>query len=83
MKLIMTGVTGFLGREMLLECLATPSITSIVALSRRELDIANSKLDLHVMKDEDFLHYSDSSFTEKLKGAKACIARDHTFERNG
>jgi hypothetical protein len=25
------------------------------------------------MGDEDFLHYSDSSFTEKLKGAKACI----------
>ncbi|KAJ5459527.1 uncharacterized protein N7458_001079 [Penicillium daleae] len=58
---------------MLLECLANPSITSIVALSRRELDITNSKLDVYIMKDEDFLHYSDSSLTEKLKGAKAYI----------
>ena len=49
MKLIMTAVTGCLGSEMLLDCLANPSITSIVALSCRELDITTSKLDVHII----------------------------------
>ncbi|KAF5861520.1 hypothetical protein ETB97_012846 [Aspergillus alliaceus] len=37
MKVILTGSTGFIGCEVLKQCLQNPSITSIVAFSRRDL----------------------------------------------
>ncbi|KAK2763767.1 hypothetical protein FQN54_009384 [Arachnomyces sp. PD_36] len=73
MKVILTGVTGFVGHEVLKQCLENPSITSVVALSRRELPssvMSNPKLKVTIMND--FLSYSESTL-EDLKGAKACI----------
>jgi uncharacterized protein YbjT (DUF2867 family) len=73
MKVIIAGATGFVGQEVLTQCLAHPSITSIVALCRRELPITHPKLHVHVMKDEDFLSYSDPQLSASLRGADACI----------
>lgn len=73
MKVILTGVTGFIGHETLLLCLATPSITSIVALSRRALpDSIPKDPKLKVLLLEDFTNYSPSIMNE-LSGAEACI----------
>ncbi|KAF7155660.1 hypothetical protein CNMCM5623_008202 [Aspergillus felis] len=73
MKVIIAGATGFVGQEILSQCLAHPSITSIVALSRRELPITDPKLHVHLMKDQDFLSYSDPQLSASLRGAGACI----------
>lgn len=69
MKVILLGSTGFIGKEVLDQCLKTPAITSIIALSRRDLP-ANPKLTVVIM--EDFKFYPDSVL-EQLKGADACI----------
>lgn len=73
MKVILTGSTGFVGLEVLKQCLESPSITSVVALSRRELpSSATSNPKLKVTIINDFLSYPDSVL-EDIKGAKACI----------
>lgn len=73
MKVILTGSTGFIGHEVLKQCLENPSITSIVALSRRDLPssvTSNPKLKVTIIND--FLSYSDP-ILEDIRGAKACI----------
>lgn len=73
MKVVLAGVTGFIGREILDQCLQNPSITSIVALSRRELQppvTGNSKVKVVLMND--FLVYP-KPVLEELSGAEACI----------
>ncbi|KAL4805661.1 hypothetical protein BDV18DRAFT_11854 [Aspergillus unguis] len=73
MKVIITGASGYIGQELVSQCLAHPSITSIVALARRELTVTHEKLQTHVMSDEDFVSYSNPSLVEKLAGANACL----------
>jgi uncharacterized protein YbjT (DUF2867 family) len=73
MKFILTGCTGFIGSEVLSQCLRNPSISSVIALSRRKLPEAISndpKLKVVVMKD--FKLYPESVLLE-LAGADACI----------
>ena len=73
MKLILTGCTGFIGREVLSQCLRNPAITSVVAISRRSLPdavIKDPKLQVVVMKD--FNTYSDS-VVKDMAGADAAI----------
>ena len=72
MKFILTGATGFIGGEVLRQCLASPSVTSIVVLSRRNLPTASSSPKLKVIIMEDFTVYPDSVVKE-LAGAEACI----------
>jgi hypothetical protein len=73
MKVILTGVTGFIGHETLLQCIANPSITSIVALSRRALpDIIPVSSKLSTVIVEDFTNYKPEILKE-LAGAEACI----------
>ncbi len=73
MKFILTGCTGFIGSEVLSQCLKNPQITSIVALSRRELPESVTKdPKLKVLIFKDFNTYSDSALKE-LSGADACI----------
>ena len=69
MKVIIAGATGFVGRELLSQCLQNPAVTSIVALSRRELP-AHDKLKVAIM--DDFLSYPDS-VRKEIKDASACI----------
>ena len=72
MKIILTGSTGFIGGEVLAQCLKNPAITSAVVLSRRELskEISDPRLKVIIMKS--FTQYPDSVLKE-LAGADACI----------
>lgn len=73
MKVILTGATGFVGLEVLKQCLQNPSITSVVVLARRELPATvsnNPKLTVKIITD--FLSYSDDLISD-LRGAEACI----------
>ena len=70
MKVILSGPTGFIGSEVLEQCIQNSSITSIVALSRRELPVDSPKLSVIVVKD--FISYTDSVLKE-IKTAEACI----------
>jgi uncharacterized protein YbjT (DUF2867 family) len=56
MKLLITGATGMVGSELLRQALTDPDVTSVVALSRRALDIQHPKLKTVIHKD--FLDYS-------------------------
>ena len=55
MKVILTGSTGFIGSEVLRQCLASSAITSIIAMSRKPIpDSAgteNSRLKTVILKD--------------------------------
>lgn len=73
MKLILTGCTGFIGGEVLSQCLQNPSVTSIVALSRRKLpDSVGSDGKLKVIVMKDFNAYSEEVVRE-MEGAGGCI----------
>ncbi|KAF8867147.1 hypothetical protein BDZ45DRAFT_719498 [Acephala macrosclerotiorum] len=73
MKFILTGVTSFIGSEVLSQCLQNPAITSVVALSRRNLPEAPTKdRKLNVIILKSFNSYPDSVMQE-IKGADACI----------
>lgn len=77
MKVFITGSTGTVGGGVLERCLAHPQITSVVALTRRPLDIQNLKLNNIIHKD--FLTYNDN-LVEQLKGSEACIWYSHLLE---
>jgi nucleoside-diphosphate-sugar epimerase len=70
MKLILTGTSGFIGSEVLSQALRHPSITSIVALSRKPIPNSDPKLKIVIV--DDFEHYSPSVLSD-LSGAEACI----------
>lgn len=70
MKLILTGSSGFVGRELLRQCLQHPAVTSVVALSRRELATHDDKLQVVIM--DNFASYPETA-KEAIKGADACI----------
>lgn len=70
MKIILTGSTGFIGHEILTQCLRNPHITSIIALSQRPLPTNNPKLTVRLV--DGFLTYPESLLQE-LRGAEACI----------
>jgi uncharacterized protein YbjT (DUF2867 family) len=74
MKLIITGATGFIGSEVLSLALASPGITSVIALLRRPLTDSKhaSNPKLKVVINEDFTTYPPSVL-EQLDGAQACI----------
>jgi len=73
MKIIISGVTGFIGAEVLRQALVHPQVTSVIALSRKPLtgpDSTNPKIKTILM--EDFEQYPDSVLSE-LKGARGCV----------
>ncbi|KAI1178856.1 NAD(P)-binding protein [Nemania sp. FL0916] len=78
MKLIVTGATGFVGKEIIRQSLLRSDITSIVALARSPIPEADklssgadsSKLKSVVIKDYDV--YTDD-VRKELSGAAACI----------
>jgi len=72
-KVILAGVTGFVGGEVLRQCIAHPDITTIVALARRDLPdeiLKNEKVKF--VKIEDFGVYPEESLKE-FEGASAAI----------
>lgn len=70
MKIVLGGVTGFIGSAVLQRCLTHPDISSIVTLSRRSPGIEHPKLHSIVYKD---FHAYPSSLLGELAGAEACI----------
>lgn len=73
MKVIVTGSTGFIGQEVLKQCVESSLITSVVALSRRPPAVpeaANPKVKIVLV--EDFLTYPPDVIRE-IQGAEACI----------
>ncbi|KAH7101366.1 hypothetical protein BKA62DRAFT_184136 [Auriculariales sp. MPI-PUGE-AT-0066] len=73
MKIVLTGSTGRIGAAVLAECIANPAVTSIVALTRRPLDITVSspKLTNIVVTREQFLE--PKLIQAQLQGADACV----------
>lgn len=73
MKLIVAGATGLVATEVINQCLQMPEITSIIALSRKPLEIKHinsSKLKTVIIKDYGI--YPDE-VTAQLASADACI----------
>jgi uncharacterized protein YbjT (DUF2867 family) len=72
MKLILTGSSGFVGRELLSQCLEHPSVTAVIALTRHELTGHEKHDKLKVVLMEDFSSYPETA-REAIRGADACI----------
>ncbi|KAK6362645.1 hypothetical protein TWF730_000100 [Orbilia blumenaviensis] len=73
MKVIVTGPTGFLGAEILRQCVASPKITSIIAIARRDLAPEwQAEQKITTLKVNDFGTYSEQDL-EVLKGAEGCF----------
>ncbi|KDQ16654.1 hypothetical protein BOTBODRAFT_106708 [Botryobasidium botryosum FD-172 SS1] len=76
MHLILTGATGTVGGPVLQRCLASPNVTKLSILSRRQfalpvgdnLDVAKAQIYVH----EDYSTYPDE-LARKLQGADGCI----------
>ncbi|KAH8794417.1 hypothetical protein DL96DRAFT_131649 [Flagelloscypha sp. PMI_526] len=79
MELILSGPTGRIGSATLRYCLDSPSVTSLVVLSRRPLPFEaelspsqRSKLQTVIMTREDYLTYPPH-IMDQLQGAEGCI----------
>ncbi|KAF4975930.1 hypothetical protein FZEAL_7347 [Fusarium zealandicum] len=73
MKVIVTGATGMVGREIVKNCLADPRITKLVILTRRAVSMdVESHPKADVMMLQDFSRYSDE-LLRSLEGASACL----------
>ena len=68
-KTIITGATGMVGKGVLLECLESPDVESVLTINRRPVGITHPKIKevIHA----DFLDLS--SIQGKLKGYNACF----------
>lgn len=51
MKIIITGATGRIGGAALQSALSNPTITTVVVLSRRDIDVQHAKLQTIIKKD--------------------------------
>ncbi|KAH8596597.1 hypothetical protein B0O99DRAFT_619422 [Bisporella sp. PMI_857] len=73
MKVILTGATGFIGHEVLLQALEHKDITTLVCLTRKPLpETVTSNPKLKAIIHEDFSTYPDEVLGQ-LHGAQACI----------
>ncbi|KAF2100557.1 hypothetical protein NA57DRAFT_54635 [Rhizodiscina lignyota] len=73
MKVVLTGVTGLVGSATLKQCIKDERITSIIALSRRELPLElTSSEKVKVIIHKDFLQYPDNLLGE-LRDSEACL----------
>jgi hypothetical protein len=74
MKVIIAGVTGFVGGALVQQCIRDSRITSIIALSRRDLpsELTANCTKLKVLIQKNFLEYPDDVIDE-LAGAEACL----------
>ncbi|KAF2014087.1 NAD(P)-binding protein [Aaosphaeria arxii CBS 175.79] len=79
MKLVVTGATGFVGQEVIRLALQNKSITSVVALARKEVPVPNhtaSEADTSKLKSiilEDWGQPYPEQVLEQLKGVNACV----------
>lgn len=69
MKIIITGTTGMIGEGVLIECLAHPSVTEVLSVSRKSPGISHPKLTEYIVPN--FLTLPEPD--EKLMGYDACF----------
>lgn len=75
MKLVVVGGTGLVATELIRQSLKAPEITSVVALSRRLVQLdsdASNASKLQSVVVQDYAHYEDW-VKSLLAGADACI----------
>lgn len=73
MKVILTGATGFIGGEVLLQALGHPSITSLICLTRKALpEAVTSNPKVKVINLDEFSSYPPEILSQ-LEGAESCI----------
>ena len=72
MKIVLTGSTGFAGSEILAQCIDSPSITSIIVLSRRPLSDSRKHDKVNNIVMADFKNYPPE-VVEAISDADACI----------
>ncbi|KAE9374156.1 hypothetical protein N431DRAFT_404684 [Stipitochalara longipes BDJ] len=73
MKYILTGTSGFIGSEILAQCLSNQLITSLLIFSRRPLpDIESRDPRIKIVVLDNFLSYPESVKSE-LTGVKAVL----------
>ncbi|KAJ7754966.1 hypothetical protein DFH07DRAFT_868487 [Mycena maculata] len=76
MHIILTGATGSVGAAALRHCLASPNITRLSILSRRQFSLPTSE-GMDVQKAQIILHDKfdtyPSALTDMLKGADGCV----------
>lgn len=73
MKVIVTGATGVLGKEIVRQCLEDSRITKVVILTRRAVSMdIESHPKTEVMMHQDFSRYSEDML-RRLEGASACL----------
>jgi uncharacterized protein YbjT (DUF2867 family) len=70
MKVILTGATGRIGGAALQSALSNPAITTVIVLSRRDINTQHAKLQTIIKKD--FMQYTPEELAQ-LEGAEACI----------
>lgn len=68
-KVIITGSTGMVGKGVLLECLDSPEIESVLVINRRTLGIQHPKLKEILLSDMEKVE----SIQDKLKAYDACF----------
>lgn len=67
-KAIITGATGMVGKGVLLECLESSDVESVLLINRKPIGIKHDKLKEIIHQD----FYNLSSIEDKLKGYNAC-----------
>jgi len=73
MKVVITGATGFVGRELVAECIKNAAITHAFVLSRKPLpENVASHEKVTVILHEDFSSYPPD-LLEKLAGVEGCL----------
>ncbi|KAJ7336275.1 hypothetical protein DFH08DRAFT_285453 [Mycena albidolilacea] len=76
MHIILTGATGTVGSPVLRQCLASPAVTRVSILSRRQFTLPTSD-GLDTQKAEIIVHNDfgayPASVTDRLQGANACV----------
>ena len=66
---IITGTTGMVGKGVLLECLDSTDVESVLIISRRPIGMKHTKLKEIILSN----FFDLSSVTEELKGYNACF----------
>lgn len=69
LKIILTGATGYVGEGVLLECLASDDVDSVVVVGRRPCGRSHPKLREHIVKDLARIE----AIVDDLADADACF----------
>ena len=77
MKVVLSGATGFIGSEVLRQCIAHPDITAIVCLARREIpeEVSGKSDKVHtvILKDhKDWSKWSEAT-RKAVEGADMAL----------